>query len=85
MRGSGRRSCIGPDTVWARVSTAAASEVQDAGHANPDGNFRFDESLGPAGGYIFNLSTKGLGTGTYRLVFLVSGDPSPHAITFQVR
>jgi hypothetical protein len=31
------------------------------------------------------LSTTGLVTGTYNLVFTVSGDPAPHAVTFQVR
>ena len=67
------------------VSSAASIAVQDSGNANPDGNFRFDASLGTSGGYIFNLSTKGLVTGTYDLVFMVSGDPAPHAVTFQVR
>lgn len=67
------------------VSTVATAAVQESGNANPDSNFRFDESLGESGGYIFNLSTKGLVTGTYNLVFMVSGDPAPHAITFQVR
>ena len=67
------------------VSTAASAAVQDSGNANPDGNFRFDDAVGPGGGYIFNLSTKGLATGTYDLVFMVAGDPSAHAIRFQVR
>jgi endonuclease G len=67
------------------VSTATTNDVQDAGNANPDGNFRFDESLGERGGYIFNLSTKGLVSGTYELVFTATGDPTPHTISFQVR
>jgi hypothetical protein len=67
------------------VSTATSLDVRDSGSANPDGNFRFDATLGTSGGYIFNLSTKGLASGTYRLVFTVSGDPAPHAVTFQVR
>ena len=67
------------------VSTSATTDVQDAGNANPDGDFRFDDSLGPSGGYIFNLSTKGLVSGTYHLVFMVAGDPAPHVVGFQVR
>jgi hypothetical protein len=67
------------------VSIAATSQVQDSGNANPDGNFRFDASLGAAGGYIFNLTTKGLATGTYSLVFTIAGDAGPHAVSFQVR
>ena len=39
----------------------------------------------PSGGYIFNLSTKGLVTGTYNLVFTIDGDPSAHTISIQVR
>ena len=67
------------------LSTATSADVQDTGDANPDGNFRFDATVGTSGGYIFNLSTTGLVTGTYNLVFTVSGDPAPHAVTFQVR
>ena len=68
-----------------QVSTAATTQVQDSGNANPDGIFRFDASLGPAGGYIFNLSTKGLAVGTYNLVFAIGGDAATHVVSFQVR
>ena len=47
--------------------------VEDSGNANPDNNFRFDPTLGPSGGYIFNLSTKGLGSATWKLSFTVGG------------
>jgi hypothetical protein len=67
------------------VSTATSAAVQDAGNANPDSNFRFDATLGASGGYMFNLSTKGLATGTYNLVFMIAGDPSSHAISVQMR
>jgi len=69
------------------ISTNASTTVDDAGNANPDSNFRFDPTLGPAGGYIFNLQTTGLSTGTYVLTFTVSGDPTPHnsELIFQVR
>jgi hypothetical protein len=55
------------------------------GNANPDNDFRFDSSLGSTGGYIFNLSTKGLTPGTYSLQFAASGDPIPHSVNFGVR
>lgn len=64
------------------VSNAASFVVEDSGNANPDGNFRYDAALA---GYIFNLSTKGLGAGTYALHFTVQGDPATHSVTFQVR
>ena len=55
------------------------------GNANPDSGFRFDSSLGSTGGYIFNLSTKGLSAGTYNLHFAVTGDPIGHSATFGVK
>ncbi|MCU1286862.1 MAG: hypothetical protein JWO13_3212 [Acidobacteriales bacterium] len=64
-----------------QVSTNSSVDVQDSGNANPDGNFRF---VGD-GTYIFNLSTKGLASGTWQMVFRVSGDPQEHALTFQIR
>lgn len=69
------------------VSTNATTDVIDAGNANPDSNFRFDSTLGPTGGYIFNLQTTGLGTGTYVVKYTVTGDPTTHTteLVFQVR
>jgi hypothetical protein len=43
-------------------NTTAA--VIDSSNTNPDYTFRYDATLGGAGaGYIFNLSTRGLGSG----------------------
>jgi len=56
-----------------------------AGNANPDADFRFDSTLGPGGGYIFNLNTSGLAGGTYSLQFVAGGDPTTHAVNFGVR
>ena len=67
-------------TGLTQVSSAASFDVQDAGNANPDGNFRYD-----GGVYIFNLKTTGLAAGTYALSFKAQGDPGTHAVTFQVR
>jgi hypothetical protein len=58
---------------------------EDSGNANPDSNFRYDSGLQ---GYIFNLSTKGLSSGTWRLSFSASGDPAPagtHGLRFGIR
>jgi VCBS repeat-containing protein len=54
------------------------------GNANPDDDFRFDSGLGTSGGYIFNLSTAGLTTGTYSLQFTAGADPLPHTVAFGV-
>jgi hypothetical protein len=69
----------------AQASTNASEVLQASGNANPDNDFRFDSTLGPAGGYIFNLSTKGLTTGSYLLTFAAGADALPHALSFQVR
>jgi hypothetical protein len=58
--------------------------LDDAGSANPDNNFRFDPTLGTTGGYIFNLKTTGLATGTYAVSFVATGDPTTHTVQFQV-
>jgi hypothetical protein len=69
------------------TQTAVVSgTVEDAGNANPDGNFRYDVTLGPSGGYIFNLKTSGLATGTYNLTFTVAGASDAHySVQFGVR
>ncbi len=72
-------------TSLVQVSTNSSEVIQASGNANPDNDFRFDATLGPTGGYIFNLSTKGLTTGSYQLTFTASVDPLPHVLTFQVR
>jgi hypothetical protein len=62
---------------------AGAAEAE--GNANPDNDFRFNASLGSTGGYIFNLSTRGLSSGRYRLQFTATGDPIPHSVVFGVK
>ena len=56
-----------------QTSSSTSGGVQSSGSANPDNDFRFDSTLGSTGGYIFNLSTKGLATGTYNLNFTIKG------------
>jgi hypothetical protein len=69
----------------AQISSSASGDIQDPGSANPDSNFRFEPTLGTTGGYILNLSTKGLATGAYVLYFIATGDPVIHAAPFKVR
>jgi hypothetical protein len=59
--------------------------VDDTGNANPDNDFRFDGSQGSSGGYMFNLKTTGLSSGTYQLLFTASNDPVVHSVTFGVK
>jgi len=66
-------------------STQVSGPVDDAGNANPDSDFRFESSLGPTGGYIFNLKTSGLTTGSYRLNFTVTGGSGTYSAPFQVK
>lgn len=68
-----------------QVGTNASEIIQSVGDANPDNDFRYDGGLGQPGGYTFNLSTKGLMTGTYVLSFTAGADPTAHQLTFQVR
>ena len=63
-----------------RISTNVSGTVQDSGSANPDNNFHF-----AGGSYIFNLSTRGYATGTYRLRFRAGSDPVVHTVDFQVK
>lgn len=71
-------------TSVTQTSTSISGTVEDPGNANPDNDFRFDSTLGTTGGYIFNLKTSGLATGTYNLNFTVTGDSSVYAAPFQV-
>jgi probable HAF family extracellular repeat protein len=67
------------------VSTNAPGALQDSGNANPDNSFRYDATLGGTGGYIYNLSTKGLATGTYALEFTVGSASHVYRAQFEVR
>ena len=67
------------------IGSAYTGALTSPGNANPSSDFRFDGTLGPAGGYIFNLNTTGLASGTYSLQFGAGSDPVPHAVSFGVR
>jgi hypothetical protein len=69
-----------------RIGDATDTTAIDAGHANADGGFRFDPSLGGTGGYIFNLSTKTLTRGRYSLNLTVGGDEAfVYNLSFEIR
>lgn len=69
-----------------KTSDNAFGPVEDSGHANPDGNFRYDPALsGAGGGYLFNLGTKGLSTGTYLLGLVAGNDPTIYTVQFKVK
>jgi hypothetical protein len=68
-----------------QASTNAPGPLDDTGNANPDFDFRYDAALGGTGGYIFNLSLRGFGTGTYNLNFTVGADPEIRSVRFAVK
>jgi hypothetical protein len=67
------------------TSGAASMPASSRGNANPNNDFRFDPTLGTAGGYIFNLSTAGMPPGSYNLNFTIGGNPTNYAAPFQVK
>ncbi len=69
------------------MSGNTTAPVVDSGNANPDYTFRYDSTLGGAGGgYIFNLSTKSLAAGQYVLSFYVGSDRSFfYTVKFEVK
>lgn len=68
-------------TGIAFVGSTNTLAAPDAGYANPDVNFRYDAALN---GYIYNLSTRSLATGAYRLSFTTTGDSIVHTVGFVV-
>ena len=66
------------------LSSEPPGALEASGNANPDNDFRFDATLGTSGGYIFNLSTKGLGTGTWGLDFTAGPTQEAHQVQFGV-
>lgn len=64
------------------TATSTDSPAQAMGGTNPDNLFRFDPDLG---GYLYNLSSKLLSSGSYLLNFTVSGTPAAYSVPFQFR
>ena len=63
-------------------NSAVTAIVEDAGNANPGDGFRYDSRLE---GYIYNLDTRGLSAGTWKLTSDAAGDDIRHSVTFDVR
>ena len=72
-------------TAITLASTNAPGVLSDSGNANPDFNFRYSSDIGSSGGYVFNLSSRGYGVGTYNLHFRAGNDPVTHTVQFQVK
>ncbi len=72
-------------TTLSQVSNSSPGVLEDGGNAPPDDNFRYLATLGQHGGYIFNLKTTGLSTGTYSLSFAAGSDPTVYNVLFQVK
>jgi hypothetical protein len=56
--------------------------VSSTGNANPGNVFKYDATNNY---YQYNLSVKGLASGTYQLVYSVSGDPNEHSIAVTLK
>lgn len=70
-------------TNLVKLDNTSSGTVEDSGSANPNDDFRYDSALN---GYIFNMSTKGLTTGTWKLSFSVDGEHSGgYSIMFDVK
>jgi Bacterial Ig-like domain (group 3) len=72
-------------TTAVTMLSAVVGPLESPGNANPDNEFRFDGTLGVAGGYIFNIGTNALASGTYGLQFTATGDPVTHSTVFGVK
>jgi len=69
------------------IGPASSAILEDSGNANPDLNFRYT-GIGPSngGGYLFNMSTKGIPAAKWQLLFTVDGVAAPnYFVTFSVR
>jgi hypothetical protein len=63
-----------------RMDGTASAQVEDAGNANPDYDFRY---TGDA--YMFNLDTDGLASGTWHVKFVVNGGAHVYRVAFDVK
>lgn len=68
-----------------RVSDQVTAPVESVGSSSPDSGFRWSNGLGAGGGYKYNLSTKGMASGTWDLRITATGDPTVHVVRFQLK
>jgi hypothetical protein len=69
-------------TDLVKVDNGASASVDPTSAANPDNDFRYDAA---PGGYVYNLKTTGLTTGTWQLNFIITGDGVTHSVRFDIR
>jgi len=69
-----------------RVGATTTYDVESPGNSNPDHDFRFSDDVTAGGGYIFNLDTRGLTSGKYKLLFTVAGESADnYELVFQLK
>jgi probable HAF family extracellular repeat protein len=66
------------------AANANLSAPDIALHVQGGGDFRYQATLEGAPGYIYNISTKGLSSGSYSLEFTVGSEPAVYAAPFRV-
>jgi hypothetical protein len=71
---------IGTVMTWGVIT----GPIEVAVLRDPDIDFGYDPKVGN-GGYVFNLKTTSLSTGTYQLLFTVGSDPNTYRVPFQVK
>jgi hypothetical protein len=69
-------------TGLVKIDNSASSTLDGTSAANADNDFRYDASLA---GYVYNLKTTGLTTGTWQLNFITTGDGTTHSVRFDIR
>jgi hypothetical protein len=71
-----------PAIVVTAVNVDGTGPPTFSGSANAGNLFRYDPTIA---GYVYNLSTKGVSSGSHVLNFLVQGDPNGHGAGFVVK
>jgi hypothetical protein len=66
------------------ASTAVAGTTGEVS-ASVGGSFRYDPTLGGTGGYIYNVTTKGLSGGTYAVRFTAGNEGYVYEARFKVK
>ncbi len=78
---SSKGANISVSTVTVHAISLDGGAVSSPGNSQPNNNFRF---LSDLPGYIFNVQTTGLASGTHTLAFTAGTDPTLHTVQFQV-
>ncbi|PSH03559.1 MAG: hypothetical protein CXZ00_11560 [Acidobacteria bacterium] len=68
-----------------RTGDSTAFTIEDPGSATADSGFRYDNSVAAGGGYVFNLSTKGLLPGAYSLAARIGTDAYIYTLPIQLK